>query len=751
MRNIWRIFRDDVARTTSNAIGLLVLVGLVVVPSLYAWFNIAGSWDPYESTDGLKVAVANNDEGYESDLVPLEVNIGSTVVASLHENDDFDWVFTDEDSAVDGVRSGEFYASIVIPASFSADMMTLFSADVKHASIVYYTNEKENPIAPHVTDKGADAIQKQIDGTFVSTVNEAGLKTATSLIDFMGSDGVGNYAAVLAHSVDRSIDSVEEAARQATAFASLMGATASLTGSTSELLAKSGGGSSSAQGALSETQSGVDEARAALEGAAAAVDEALRQSASGFDGVSASIDEAFGAIEGNAGDASSSLSEVSAEVGGFIQVYKNLRLALLQVDPTPIEPRDPTAPAAVADEPGSTDPVDPEDQGSSGLAPVIAHLEQTIALLETLQQAIDEAARDAGTAGGAMVQDREDIKALVAEAKSSIFAVDVGSTDGLSSQLGSLSEALGSVGWSAAGVSDELDGAAASLSSASGSVASELSNVQAQLVRTSDKLVEAASGLRDVKRELDAALTSGDLERVRQIIGSNPESMAELLASPVELERHTVYPIENNGSSMAAFYTILSIWVGSTILAAMMKTGLSERRLREMSAVKPHQLYIGRFGLFAVLALLQSTLVCLGDLFFLGIQCEHPLLFMLAGWVAGFVFCNLIYTLTVSFGDVGKAIAVVLLVMQVAGSGGTFPIEMTSQFFQSVYPFLPFTHGIDAMHACIGGIYGNEYWVSLGKLTLFLVPSLLLGLVLRKPVMRANAFVTEKLEETKLM
>lgn len=775
MRNIWRIFRDDVARTTSNAIGLLVLVGLVVVPSLYAWFNIAGSWDPYSSTDGLKVAVASNDVGYESDLIPMEVNIGSTVVASLHENDDFDWVFTDETDAVDGVGSGAYYAAIVIPESFSADMMTLFSPDVQHAAITYYTNEKENPIAPHVTDKGADAIQKQIDETFVSTVDEAGLKTVVNLIDFMGSDSVGNYAVLLSNSLDASIGDVDEASRQATAFASLVGATASLTDSTSSVLSKSGSTSTTTQDAFAQTQEGIGSAREALDGAAAAVNQAIRESASGFDGVAAGVDTAFGAVQGNAGDAAGGLNEAAAEVTELIVAYTSVRDALVEVAASvpespdaPTEPDKPVDPDKPSKPDKPTDPDVPSDPNkptqpdtprtaaasspdTSGIDSVVAHMDKTIALLRSLQQSLGEAAQRVGSASGDMEQDRKEIQSLIAQAKAGIENMDTGAEGSLSCQLGSLAETLGSVGSSAVGVSDGLKAAASNLGAASGSLSSQLADVRCELSQAAEKLSHSAAELRSVKNEVDVAVATGDMERVRQIIGSDPQSMAELLAAPVQLDRQTVFPIENNGSSMAAFYTILSIWVGSTILAAMMRTNVSERRLRDMTDVKPYQLYLGRFGLFAVLALLQSTLVCLGDLYFLGIQCEHPLLFMLTGWAAGLVFCNLIYTLTVSFGDVGKAIAVVLLVMQVAGSGGTFPIEMTSSFFQSVYPFLPFTHGIDAMHACIGGIYGNEYWVALGKLALFLVPSLLLGLVLRKPVIRLNTFVTEKLEETKLM
>ncbi|MFR7750471.1 MAG: YhgE/Pip family protein, partial [Collinsella sp.] len=153
------------------------------------------------------------------------------------------------------------------------------------------------------------------------------------------------------------------------------------------------------------------------------------------------------------------------------------------------------------------------------------------------------------------------------------------------------------------------------------------------------------------------------------------------------------------GSAMAPFYTILSLWVGSIVLAAMMKVSVDDELINELIPVRLHEIYLGRYLFFGGLALLQATLVCAGDILFFGIQCDNPLQFVLAGWVASLVFSNIVYTLTVSFGDIGKALAVVLLVMQVGGSGGTFPIEMTGPVFQAIYPFLPFTHGINAMHA----------------------------------------------------
>ena len=141
----------------------------------------------------------------------------------------------------------------------------------------------------------------------------------------------------------------------------------------------------------------------------------------------------------------------------------------------------------------------------------------------------------------------------------------------------------------------------------------------------------------------------------------------------------------------------------------------------------------------------------LGDLYLLKIQCVHPVSFIVTGAVTSLTFSLLIYSLTISFGDIGKAICVILLVVQVAGSGGTFPIEVAPKFFRTVYPLLPFNYSMGAMRETIAGMYGNTYWTEISKLLLFLIPSLILGLILRKPIIKLNNFVIEKLEETKLM
>ncbi|MEQ3361801.1 YhgE/Pip domain-containing protein [Raoultibacter massiliensis] len=718
MKNIMRIFRGDLAHATKNVIGAIVLVGLIVVPALYAWFNIAGSWDPYENTGDLKVAVANEDKGHQSDLIPLEVNMGDSVVSALRANDQFDWVFVDEDAAVEGVRSGKYYAAIVIPESFSADMMTLFSADIKHSSIIYYSNEKENAIAPRVTEKGASSIQESIDQTFAKTVAEIGLKTTNDLLSFMDEGEVGSYISALDRQLSSAIDLLGDSSARMSSFASLIGSTASLMESTSAMLGSTQGSSADALDAIASSKSGLTDVRGALGDLVETVRTAFDRASIGYDEVAASIDKALGDLAVGSTSAAASLNEASDEIQGLIDGMVQIRDALAAAEPD---------------------------------SPVLAEFDRSIELQRSLKNRVDEMAQTLSGASGDIDGQRAEIADLVAQAKQSVSDVQWGYAAQLEDELAKLGNSLDDIASSSAGIADGLDGVAAGLSGVSGSLSGDLASAKAALEEAAEALGSSADKLDAARSSLRGAAESGDVEEIKRIVGSDVSTMAQFLAAPVREDRRAVYAIANNGSAMAAFYTILSLWVGAVILVAMLKVGVSDRRVSELEDAKPYQLYLGRFGMFSLLSFLQATVVCLGDVFFLGIQCEHPFLFMLAGWIAGFVFCNLIYTLTVSFGDVGKAVAVVLLVMQVAGSGGTFPIEMSAGFFQAVYPFLPFTHGIAAMHACIGGIYGNEYWVEIGTLLLFLIPSLLLGLVLRNPVIRLNRFVIERLEQTKLM
>lgn len=736
MRNIIAILKRDLSRIRGSVVALIVAVGLVIVPTLYAWFNIAGSWDPYGNTGNLKVAVANSDDGYMSDLIPVRVNIGDTVVSALRENDQLDWRFVSESDAVEGVRSGEYYAAVVIPENFSSRMMTVFSSDAEHAEIVYYENQKANAIAPRVTDKAASTVRQQIDETFAKTISDVGLATTSSLLEFMDGDQIAAYAGNLSGTLAGAITTLRDASGSVDEFAGLLQSSTGLLDSTSDLLASAGAANEDAAALVGDAKTGLSGMHDALDAAVAAINQSLKDSAGDYDAAAKAIDEAFGAADAHVSLTVAQLRDASADVAKRASDMRDVQDNILAVE---------------RDVEGSNLP----EKLKAELVQKIDIVANTVGNVASQQELLAKHLSDAATSletGAADARAKaQAVKDGIAEAKGSIGGVKDSYNATLKQQISDLSDAVADVARRGSDMADDLGATVTDLSRAASTLSDDLAGAHAVLTDASADLVSAADDLQRLKEGLDTAVTSGDLDRVRELIGSDPAALADALAAPVALDRQAVYHIKNYGSAMAPFYTTLSIWVSGIVLAAMLKANVDEADVKALGNPRLHELYLGRYAFFALLAFAQATLVCAGDLLFFGIQCEHPFQFMLVGWLAGFVFSNMIYTLTVSFGDIGKAIAVVLLVMQVAGSGGTFPIEMTADFFQAVYPFLPFTHAINAMHAAMAGAYGMEFWIELGTLALYLIPSLALGLVFRRPVIRANRWIIEKLEETKLM
>lgn len=736
MRNIIAIFKRDLSRIRGSVVALIVAVGLVIVPTLYAWFNIAGSWDPYGNTGNLKVAVANSDDGYMSDLIPVRVNIGDTVVSALRENDQLDWRFVSESDAVEGVRSGEYYAAVVIPENFSSRMMTVFSSDAEHAEIVYYENQKANAIAPRVTDKAASTVRQQIDETFAKTISDVGLATTSSLLEFMDGDQIAAYAGNLSGTLAGAITTLRDASGSVDEFAGLLQSSTGLLDSTSDLLASAGTANENAEALVGDAKTGLSGMHDALDAAVAAINQSLKDSAGDYDAAAKAIDEAFGAADAHVSLTVTQLRDASADVAKRASDMRDVQDNILAVE---------------RDVEGSNLP----EKLKAELVQKIDIVANTVGNVanqqELLAKHLSDAAASLETGAADARAKAQAVKDGIAEAKGSIGGVKDSYNATLKQQISDLSDAVADVARRGSDMADDLGATVTDLSHAASALSDDLAGAHAVLADASADLVSAADDLQRLKEGLDTAVTSGDLDRVRELIGSDPAALADALAAPVALDRQAVYHIKNYGSAMAPFYTTLSIWVAGIVLAAMLKANVDEADVKALGNPRLHELYLGRYAFFALLAFAQATLVCAGDLLFFGIQCEHPFQFMLVGWLAGFVFSNMIYTLTVSFGDIGKAIAVVLLVMQVAGSGGTFPIEMTADFFQAVYPFLPFTHAINAMHAAMAGAYGMEFWIELGTLSLYLIPSLALGLVFRRPVIRANRWIIEKLEETKLM
>lgn len=754
MRKVWRIFCLDVRHGTMNVIAGIVCIGLVIVPSLYAWFNIAGSWDPYANTRNLKVAVANTDEGYSSDLMPMDINVGEKVTGALRENDQIGWVITDKDDAMAGLEAGTYYAAIIIPPDFSRDLLGVLDAGAAKPTLEFYSNEKENAIANVVTDKASTALREQIDTTFVETVGKVGTSALGSLSDYLDSDAIASLATRLRESVGSTADSLDRTAADARAYASLVDSAASLVSGAQGLLDRAEPEGDALPDALSQAADGVRAADDALDSADSAIRGSLSDGADSLSGVQDKVDAAFSdagartgqvadGLEKAAGTAQERKQAVDELVAGFTAQRDQLQAI-----------RDALEEAASSD--GSITSQEraalaAADRAIAAAERALSSLSSASETLGDLGAALDRTADDLRTGVTDAEAARKSVDELVVKARGDLTAADETYGDTLGRSLGSLAAAVDGASDDAAGVQASLSSSMASLSKVSDDAASDLSSIRDELNGTADDLATGAADLRALQGRIDAALASGDMEQLRQVLGNDPEALATFLSAPVDLERNAVYPVANNGSAMAPFYTTLALWVGSLVLVVIVKVQPSERELAEVGGAKLWQAYFGRLGVFVLLALLQAALVCAGDLFYLQIQCVHPGLMFLACFACAFVDVNIMYALTVSFGDVGKAIAVFLLVIQVAGSGGSFPPQMLPGPFQAAYPFLPFVQAIQLMRGAVAGVYGMDYLWHMLALLAFVVPSVVLGLFLRRPLIRLNEWMEHQLASTKVM
>ena len=734
MRTIWAFYRADLRRAHRSLIASVVVFGLVVIPSLFTWFNVAASWDPFGNTKSLRIAIANTDAGYKSDLVPLHVNIGDSVVSALRKNDNFDWVIASEDEAVEGTRSGEYYAAIVIPSDFSREMLTFFDGGASSAPMTYYVNEKKNGISPKIAGQGAEAVSAQVNQIFVQTLSEVALDTATSVGSALSSPTAVNTVTALDNRVQTVASRLRTAADSADAYASLVGSSVTLIDSTATLVDGLGSAKGPAQSAVSSAQAGASGLGSAASAAVSSVSDAISSSQSSLSSLSSAVESVYANGSTSASDAASTLRSQASVLDTQATSFASIKTTLGALPGSPVSQSSLDRLQAASDR---------LTEVANGLRAAASELDSKVANAE---------------AGHATVN------GLIAQARSAVDGLSSDYENNLRPQLESLAATLASAQSSLSAARTSLEGATSTASNGSGSAREGLTQLRDNLTGAATSLREAAGKLDSLHSSISEALASGDLTTLGTIIGNNPEALAAAIAAPVGVEKTPVYPVANFGSQMAPLYTILALWVGSILMVVSLRSDVTDFNvaeglpegdpLRATLTAKPVGLaagYLGRYLIFGTIALAQATLVGLGDLYFLKVQHAHPLQFMGTLWLTAVVFSFLLYTLIATFGNAGKALGVLLLVLQISGAGGAFPLAILPSFYSSISPFLPATHAITALRASIAGYAGHEYADAMWFLASFILFAAFLGLALRPLLVRKNRRMVEKLESTKLL
>lgn len=687
MRNIWTVFKTDIRTLSKCFFACVVVVAIALLPSLYAWLNIYSNWDPYGNTGGISIAVASLDEGYTDEDGTYE-NKGDDVVADLREATSINWVIVDtEEEAKGGVESGDYYAAVVIDKQFSRNMYRMLTDWTGKPAITYYENAKKNAVATKITDTAVETLKRSISENYLEVVIGGIMEQSNLLAADLTAD---DPEAAVKGVLYQAQDLLHACGRMMDAF-------------------EAAGGS------------GVSESSAAaLEAAVANINKNLPDGAQ--------------------------LQQTAAE----IQMQLNTALARVERALDRMNSAIENAPDQKETQQKLLDAADTMDKTADALETWAAGLEDSGTEAGKTQA---EAARQTAA------ECRKTAKQLRALAESPDSADLLADCDALVKSLRTMADRIPVTSKALQKELDTVVGQVADTMEGMAALAGDAKAMKTALAETADAVGDTMALLRPATEKLLTSLEStiDDLEGLTtdeymdtlvDILGGDPAVYGQYFPEMVQTSVNAVYPIANYGSAMTPFYTVLAIWVGGVILSSLIKI---HARTEGLIDPKPAELYFGRYLFFFVLSQIQAAVIVTGDLYILKVQCLHPGMLYLTGALTAFTFSLLIYSLALSFGDVGKAIVVVIMVMQIAGSSGTFPIELLPAIYQKIYRFFPFPYAIDAMRECICGMYGNYYWQQIGFLLLFAAAALLIGLLVRRPFMGLNHFMEEKLEETELL
>lgn len=735
MKNIWKIFTGDLKKLVKQPFALVIIIGLCVIPSLYAWFNIFANWDPYANTGGIPVAVVSLDKDYTRKDGSV-VNMGESVLESLHANTSVKWIFLDtEEEAQEGVEAGKYYAAIVIMDKFTYSMYNVFSDDFENPSLIYYQNQKSNAIATKITDTVAGTLQNTINETFIKVAATTIFEEGNSVSDQMQGD---SYVEEFCADLEELNDNLKEYSTMIDTFRAgndrleaaithvnyeipvmqkkLDATTASLNQSSQNL--------SSTRDTLSNFSTNVDTSMSTIQTSLEDMKKILDQSKLADDTAQMTKD----------------LNKVARDTNTLNGQVNNLLAALIEQR---VQGSVSGGDASTGSGSGNTAATDAAIEALKAMQKELDMMNTVIGsvLESTDEQAAEKAKVNVNNA-------MNNLKNVIDSCENSVSNMQgiyknnlvpqmqkvltnmSDSLNQVTTLVNTLSNTVQNIGVVMEGVGDAVDGTSESLG-----------QIQGVVDGISQKLT-------DLTEQLEGASEEEMMDILVRFLGGDPDSLGAYFASPVTMETIAMYPVATYGSAMTPFYSTLAIWVGSTILVALVKVKASPKNLKN---VQSYQLYFGRYLLFLLLAQIQAAIIVAGDLWLLKVNIVEPGLFFLAASFTATAFSLLIYSLTLAFGDVGKAVCVIVMVLQIAGSSGTFPIELLPDIYQKIYIFFPFPYAITAMREALAGMYGTAYMAALAKLILFMLEGLLIGLVIRIPFVKLNHFVEERMEDTELM
>lgn len=714
MKNIIEIFQNDIREIFRKTRTWIVIIGLILLPSMYAWPNILSAWDPYGHTNNIKVAVVTEDSGAE--VSGQKVNLGENLVEGLKNNKNLDWQFvSNKQEAEEGVRIGDYYASIVIPKNFSEDLTSVSRGFPKKATIEYTVNEKINAISPKITNSGASAIANNISKSFVEIANgvifeklhEAGIKFEQNLPSiekmkeeiFKLNDNFSNYENVV-----------------------------------SELIGKTEQGQKILN-TIQQTLPDIDRFATNSIMLADKADITINNIQSFNEKLLPLISNHLKVVEDVSGEANSLAQKIQSKPDNVEEIKEKLKLLNTRLEAAEERLRVVKNIFEYLNELSGENILQNQLNKINTLENDLTKVKEVNNKIYTNIDNYDEIA--------------DDIKKDFVDRTKRINEISTNIDNRLNDDIAPLvAKVLTKADININEISKLIIGAQNELPEVEAKILStevKIQRAHAKLITIQKELPEAKGKIKKLTEEIKKAEAGTNTNMLFNLLKVDYKQQAEFFANPVQLSENKLYHIKNYGSAMTPFYTVLSIWVGALLMSSLLTTKVED----EEGKYKPCEKYFGRWILFLVISLFQTLVITLGDMYVLGTQAVSPYRFVFYGLLISALFSSIIYTIVHLLGNVGKAICIILLVLQLGSSGGTFPIQMTSSFFQALYPKIPFTYSIGLLREAVGGVYIPAAQRDMKILLIGIVITLISGTILVHLKSRSKKLSAER-EKSKL-
>ena len=714
MKNIIEIFKNDIREIFRKTRTWIVIIGLILLPSMYAWPNILSAWDPYGHTNNIKVAVVTEDSGAE--VSGQKVNLGENLVEGLKNNKNLDWQFVkNKQEAEDGVKIGDYYASIVIPKNFSEDLTSVSRGVPKKATIEYTVNEKINAISPKITNSGASAIANNISKSFVEIANgvifeklhEAGIKFEQNLPSiekmkeeiFKLNDNFSNYENVV-----------------------------------SELIGKTEQGQKILN-TIQQTLPDIDRFATNSIMLADKADITINNIQNFNEKLLPLISNHLKVVEDVSEEANSFAQKIQSKPDNVEETKEKLKLLNTRLEAGEERLRVVKSIFEYLNELSGENILQNQLNKINTLESDLTKVKEVNNKIYTNIDNYDEIA--------------DDIKKDFVDRTKRINEISTNIDNRLNDDIAPLvAKVLTKADININEISKLIIGAQNELPEVEAKILStevKIQRAHAKLLAIQKELPEAKEKIKKLTEEIKKAEAGTNTNMLFNLLKVDYKQQAEFFANPVQLSENKLYHIKNYGSAMTPFYTVLSIWVGALLMSSLLTTKVED----EEGKYKPCEKYFGRWILFLVISLFQTLVITLGDMYILGTQAVSPYRFVFYGLLISALFSSIIYTIVHLLGNVGKAICIILLVLQLGSSGGTFPIQMTSSFFQALYPKVPFTYSIGLLREAVGGVYIPAAQRDMKILLIGIVITLISGTILVHLKSRSKKLSAER-EKSKL-